>query len=37
MSKPIMAKKANTKRMAFEDSDEDSKPKVSPVVQQPPI
>lgn len=37
MSKPVMAKKPNVKKMAFEDSDEeDSKPIGPPVIRQPP-
>ena len=40
MSKPMMAKKPNVKKMAFEDSDEggeDSKPITPPpVIRQPP-
>ena len=34
MSKPVMAKKPNVKKMAFEDSDEEeSKPITPPVIR----
>jgi len=37
MSKPVMAKKPNVKKMAFEDSEEEeSKPISPPVIRQPP-